>query len=673
MSTQCKGGLVLILTTIFLGIQLTLAGPFDVLTARFSGTSQSQHAIVFGAGVYVAVGAGGTILTSRDSVTWLPQTSGTTNGLNGVKYGNNGFIAVGDSSTILISVDGFNWFQCVSPVANTLSAVTYGAGRYVAVGTSGAIVTSTNGVNWSSINTGAPYNFNGVDYAQDESDLFVLVGDSGTIMTSSDGLAWTSRSSGTFFGLNAVSITQSLNWEGFLMVAVGDSGTLETSSDGITWTVVTSGTSANLLAVCNDAIDSHSPFNVLPHFGAVGQDGVFLIGNGSTWNSQASDAAANLNGILYARGNFVAVGDAGLVDAGIPWLPCSLQTTQSFNSLTSCGGSFFAVGDGSSNSVIVQSTNGHDWTTVYNGSVVSLGGVIYGTNGFMAVAQDGSVLTSSNGLVWTASNIAASSSTLFGAAAYGNGLYLATASISSGYPIRRVEPIVYCSTNGMNWSGPYALNYGINAITFAKNIFVGVGDGASIQTSPDGTNWKTQAYFGSNLSAIGFWNGQFVAGGNGVFTSTDGTNWASVNNEFLQSMTYGDQGFVALYGAGDGLVDISFSPDGTNWESRGFDGPSSGVAFGNGTYVVAGDGLSQVVPTNSQAKPLLSGQMVNQGFKLSALSQPNYSYHIQSCTNLVGTNGWLNLYGYTSTQTVTTVTDSIPAGRLQAFYRIVSP
>jgi len=186
-------------TTLFTTLFLVLFSPpsavadsFDVLSPRFSPVTQSLRAVEYANGTYVAVGDGGTILTSADSVTWIPQVSGTTNRLNGIKYGTDGFVAVGDASTILESPDGIAWTQRTSPVTNRLSAVAYGAGRYVAVGTEGCIVTSADGVNWSRINTGAPYNLNGLGvgtvpiYSSAGSYFeyrFVAVGDSGLIMT----------------------------------------------------------------------------------------------------------------------------------------------------------------------------------------------------------------------------------------------------------------------------------------------------------------------------------------------------------------------------------------------------------------------------------------------------------------------------------------------------------
>jgi hypothetical protein len=51
----------------------------------------------------VAVGEGGTILTSPDGVSWTRQTSGMRSWLSSVTYGNGLFVAVGLVDTILTS------------------------------------------------------------------------------------------------------------------------------------------------------------------------------------------------------------------------------------------------------------------------------------------------------------------------------------------------------------------------------------------------------------------------------------------------------------------------------------------------------------------------------------------------------------------------------------------
>src|SRR2546422_9098852 len=73
---------------------LVLADQFDRLTPRVSGTRRDLRAVAFGEGRFVALGAGGMILTSTNSADWSIQPSGITNHLTGVVYGNARFVAV---------------------------------------------------------------------------------------------------------------------------------------------------------------------------------------------------------------------------------------------------------------------------------------------------------------------------------------------------------------------------------------------------------------------------------------------------------------------------------------------------------------------------------------------------------------------------------------------------
>jgi hypothetical protein len=61
--------------------------------------------------------------------------------LNGVTYGNGLFVAVGEGGTILTSPDGVSWTQRTSPEKSDLLSVAYRNGRFVAVG-GGTILTS---------------------------------------------------------------------------------------------------------------------------------------------------------------------------------------------------------------------------------------------------------------------------------------------------------------------------------------------------------------------------------------------------------------------------------------------------------------------------------------------------------------------------------------------------
>jgi hypothetical protein len=61
------------------------------------------YGVVYGNGLFVAVGWDGAILTSTNGVTWTQRTSPTRDSLYGVTYGNSVFVAVGYRGTILTS------------------------------------------------------------------------------------------------------------------------------------------------------------------------------------------------------------------------------------------------------------------------------------------------------------------------------------------------------------------------------------------------------------------------------------------------------------------------------------------------------------------------------------------------------------------------------------------
>ena len=89
-----------------------------------SGTISDLHSVTYGDGTFVAVGNGGTVLSSSGS-NWVKRYSGATDALYGVAYGNGTFVAVGEFGTILSS-SGWNWYQRYSGVTDALYGVAYG-------------------------------------------------------------------------------------------------------------------------------------------------------------------------------------------------------------------------------------------------------------------------------------------------------------------------------------------------------------------------------------------------------------------------------------------------------------------------------------------------------------------------------------------------------------------
>ncbi|PPD53658.1 MAG: hypothetical protein CTY12_04640, partial [Methylotenera sp.] len=154
------------------------AGSIFYTTTGISGTwssilgSTPINGSTFGDGLFVVVGASGSILTSPDGSTWTVRNSGLTlenniqwtDDLFDVTYGNGVFVAVGMNGRCITSSNGINWTKQHSvfgnrpPISNLTSifdgtankafSIAFGNGVFVAVGSAGQIAKSLNGKQW---------------------------------------------------------------------------------------------------------------------------------------------------------------------------------------------------------------------------------------------------------------------------------------------------------------------------------------------------------------------------------------------------------------------------------------------------------------------------------------------------------------------------------------------
>ena len=102
--------------------------------------SDQVNSIVYGKGIFVAVGETGLVMTSSDGVNWTKQTSGIPNNVNlmGVGYGNGEFVAV-STGPLFASLDASNWTaQASSP--EQLSSIGYAGNHFIGVGVKGRIL-----------------------------------------------------------------------------------------------------------------------------------------------------------------------------------------------------------------------------------------------------------------------------------------------------------------------------------------------------------------------------------------------------------------------------------------------------------------------------------------------------------------------------------------------------
>ncbi len=248
-----------------------LSGTFEVLPddsgTKWTRLDVSPPNILLGIArnsvQYVAVGMGGSVMTSPDLNNWLVRNSGVMHNLSSIASSGSRFVAVGDSAIgepiVISSTDGVTWSvhylggscganTCASP--SMLSKVIWTGTQFIAVGqeiiypggtTYALILTSPDGLNWTQravqaivLGSGSDSGMTSVAWS---GNLLVAVGISGdghpAAWSSTEAEVWTLRAVPGYAGQNLLDVA----WGNGRFVAVGWGGVpaVFTSTDGINW------------------------------------------------------------------------------------------------------------------------------------------------------------------------------------------------------------------------------------------------------------------------------------------------------------------------------------------------------------------------------------------------------------------------------------------------------
>ena len=295
------------------------------------------------------------------------------------------------------------------------------------------------------------------------------------------------------------------------------------------------------------------------------------------------------------------------------------------NSVAWSGTQFVAVGLGG---VVETSPDGITWTNQGSAfgtqlSASDLRGIIWQNNRFLAVgvngggqicsgvacddailAREDSVMSSTNGIDWTSSVGTASlaaipeNSELNGIVWNGSQFVAVGDQIGgTGSNVGDYGHVLF-SADGENWSATtqYAgasnlvgVLPAMTAVAWSGSQFVAVGNG--IFPSANGSVWTVNSLTG-NYTGVASSGSIFVATGlsGALYSSPDGQNWTpyAVTSLDLYGVAWTGAQFVAV-GAGVILT----SPDGINWTTRSA-GTSShlyGVTWSGSLYVAVGEGV----------------------------------------------------------------------------------
>ena len=266
--------------------------------------------------------------------------------------------------------------------------------------------------------------------------------------------------------------------------------------------------------------------------------------------------------------------------------------SNNLNSVCYGGGTYVAVGD---NGVIVTSPNGETWTSRTSNTSNQLQSI--STNGsgtFVAVGAGGTIVKSADyGVTWT--NLASVGSSYSTARiCYGNGKFLAF-----------FDAKCYTSVTGATWTTTGATASGSICGICYGSVFMAVGaDNLVISSSNDGVSWTAGSVIGYssavNLNAVAFNGSNYysaVGDANRIVSVLQGSSdWypgtgSSTNN--FEGVCYGDGIFVAVGANGTNGYIASSTSSVFSWTTQvsALTGSSSqlqSVCYGNQTYVAVG-------------------------------------------------------------------------------------
>jgi hypothetical protein len=516
-----------------------------------------------GNGLLVAVGDLGRIQTSLDGRSWTYPAPITRQPLLDVCWGNGRWVAVG-SGVILVSQDGTTWTTTSAGTTSQLMACTFADGQFVAVGWNGAILTSSDGLNWGARSSGTNSVLFNVTWG---GGTFVAVGWGGTILTSPDGQHWALQ---TISGADRL---RSCIYAGSYFLAATEDGHTFKSNDGTAWD--SSGTLPFLMGIPGLYWDGS---RILAYSPGV----VATSTNGQDWSTHSLSSYVYLNGLAWNGAAYVIAGDGGTVlesSDAVSWTVLS-EGSGDLHSMARGDSSFVAVGQG----FIMSSPDGTNWEVVWNenGNVIS--DVTYAKGMFVAVSDERTVFTSTDGRTWRVRKVSPGPGWLTGVA-FGNGRFVAVG--DSG--------LIFTSTDGLHWTrrrmGTH--RHGLTKVAWSGSRFVAVGYGGAVLTSADGIAWHHRTSgTKADLQDVSYGSLGFIAVGDSTFlTSQDGSSWTAT------SAISGDYpGFTAV-AQGDGVAMVAgngialISRDGINWSQTA--PPSgnriSGMTFQNGSFYAVGD------------------------------------------------------------------------------------
>ena len=357
----------------------------------------------------------------------------------------------------------------------------------------------------------------------------------------------------------------------------------------------------------------------------LGGRSIYTWVNCSNWVGVASPTNVILKKVVFADGQFLAVGDSSTVVTSKDGIDWKLRHTDSagmpYRQVAVGSGTYVALSGGP---VLAYSKDLANWKSVMPDTGFTFTALAFGNGKFVAVGQGGKMFTSIDGAVWKnvpwpAGAVAASWSVLETGLVFRNGMFLmacdggtATSidgerwtttgqqwlnnvfSTADGF-LGINSQMVFASATGSNWSPilDAELPPGISvkcAVTIDGRTVVG-GDNGLLYTTSDLVNWRRWVKdVDYTDSQILFGNGLYMryGGTNGVCISSNGMDWQRIESApGLKAACFANNFWVGFDHAGNVVV----SENAKTWQAFSLPAIAKGrMLFADGRFMGDAEG-----------------------------------------------------------------------------------
>lgn len=473
-----------------------------------------------------------TILTSPSADgEWQSQMIADVEGMSlALAHGDGTLIAListdSNQAEIVWSSDGLTWTPASIPSMPALYSAVFAWGKFWAVGAEGELWASTDGDLWSHAETLSERGLNQLTFDGERLTAFGRGEVPGTTveLISNDGLSWNEVIHNTTEEYAAFAYSSDRH------VSVGAGGAIGTSTDPEEWTAISNRIASDSLSDVSYghgryvAVGGHPPelerlHNWYPEKTG-GVRSILVSEDAEQWEPvTTSPEAEPLYAVAFANDTFVAVGRNGAIETspdGLSWTAQSAPIHAHLFDVIHDGDRFIAAG---AHGTILESADGLAWNEVQADAWEPISSLAWNGSLYIATTSSGDVATSTTLIHWNWSTLKDEISLY--AAAFNNGRFVAVGGVREDWAMdTSVKGRIFSSLDGQAWTpvtGDFSTHFR-DVIPYQDGFLAVAGspwEGGRVFTSPDGLEWTStnDQAIAPPLWGIALLNGHVIVAG----------------------------------------------------------------------------------------------------------------------------------------------------------------